>query len=346
VREIGQQILRPLPPIGMPDLGGGPSFTAAQRRLLQPGQAAYKELCFSCHGTDGKGAPMAGAPEGTLLAPPLAGSARVAGHRDYVISVLLAGLTGPVDGKSYSGGVMAPMGANTDEWVAGVASFVRNGFGNSGTFITPAQVAAVRAANARRRTPWTLADLEPSIPKLLTNAAEWKVTASHNADAAATLLSAPGAPAWNTGAAQQPGMWFAIELPQPVAIAEVQFDSAAPGGGRGGRGGAGGGRGAPPAAPGGRGAPGAPGPAAGGGRGRGPAAAGPVSYTVQVSTDGTTWGAPVGQGTGETPTTTVTFKPVQAKVIRINQTGAASAGEPWAIQQIRIYSPGSAAAGR
>ena len=44
---------------------------------------------------------MAGAPAGTLLAPPLAGSPRVQGHRDYVIKTLLHGLTGPVAGKTF-----------------------------------------------------------------------------------------------------------------------------------------------------------------------------------------------------------------------------------------------------
>ena len=53
--------------------------------------------------------------------------------------------------------------------------------------------------------------------------------------------------------------------------------------------------------------------------------------------DGTTWGAPVAQDAGDTPTTIVTFKPAQAKFIRITQTGAARNGELWAIQQVRIY---------
>jgi mono/diheme cytochrome c family protein len=57
----------------------------------------------------------------------LSGSSRVAGHRDYVIKVLLHGLTGEVDGKAYGTGVMVPMGANTDQWVADVASYCRSG---------------------------------------------------------------------------------------------------------------------------------------------------------------------------------------------------------------------------
>ena len=46
-----------------------------------------------------------------MMAPPLAGSPRVQGHRDYVIKVLLDGLTGPLGDKTYSE-VMVPMGAN------------------------------------------------------------------------------------------------------------------------------------------------------------------------------------------------------------------------------------------
>src|SRR4029079_16936034 len=99
---------------------------------------------------DGKGAPMAGATDGTTLAPSLAGSARVIGHRDYVIRVLLNGLSGPLDGKRFGGeGVMVPMGANSDEWIADVASYVRNNFGNAAPFVTAERVAAVRQAKPR-----------------------------------------------------------------------------------------------------------------------------------------------------------------------------------------------------
>ena len=58
------------------------------------------------------------------MAPPLAGSPRVNGHRDYIVKAVLHGLTGPVDDKTYTD-VMMPMGVNNDEWVASVASYVR-----------------------------------------------------------------------------------------------------------------------------------------------------------------------------------------------------------------------------
>ena len=58
-------------------------------------------------------------------------------HRDYVIKVLLKGLTGPLDGKTYTQ-VMIPMGDNSDAWIAGVASYVRTSFGNVGGTVTVA----------------------------------------------------------------------------------------------------------------------------------------------------------------------------------------------------------------
>jgi putative membrane-bound dehydrogenase-like protein len=329
VREIGAQILKPASSLGQrPSLADTAvsvfNFSSDQRRALQRGEAAYKEICAACHAPDGSGAPMAGAPAGTRLAPPLAGSPRLTGHRDYVIKVLLHGLTGPLGDKEYPGGVMVSMGTNTDEWISDVANYVRNSFGNSAQFVTPAQVAFTRGA-APRKTPWTLPELEASLPQLMTNADRWRLTASHNPDAVGNATGAVAFGRWDTaGEPQRPGMWFQIELPEPAVVAEVQIDTALPftfgARGRGGRG-----RGAPPAARGaGRGGPPVP-------------VAGPVAYTLQLSTDGTTWGPPVVQGAGATPTTVMQFAPSPARFIRITQTGAAANGEQWAIAQARVY---------
>jgi hypothetical protein len=127
-------------------------------------------------------------------------------------------------------------------------------------------------------------------------------------------------------------MWFQIELPQAARLTEVQIDTALPFG-FGGRGRAGAGRGAPAAGAPARGA--AP-PAAGRGGPPVPIAA-PVAYTLQVSMDGTAWGKPVAQGAGAAPTTVIAFTPVQAKFVRITQTGAAAGNEQWAIAQVRVF---------
>jgi hypothetical protein len=63
----------------------------------------------------------------------------------------------------------------------------------------------------------------------------------------------------------------------------------------------------------------------------------PRRYSVQVSPDGTSWGAPVAEGEGQTPLTVIPFEPVRAKFIRITQTGSAEKGELWIIRRLRLY---------
>src|SRR5262249_52638441 len=146
-----------------PIVGAGVPLTTEQQLVIVRGQGIYNEVCFECHGPDGRGAPLAGASGGVAtMAPPLAGSPRVQGHRDYVIKALLHGLTGPVDGKTYTQ-VMIPMGAQKDDWIAAVGSYVRNSFGNSGSVIVPADVARVRASTSTRSAFWTAAEIESSL---------------------------------------------------------------------------------------------------------------------------------------------------------------------------------------
>lgn len=39
---------------------GGREYTGEENKLLAKGQGIYRELCFSCHGYDGKGMAMEG----------------------------------------------------------------------------------------------------------------------------------------------------------------------------------------------------------------------------------------------------------------------------------------------
>ena len=313
---IGERLLAPTPGFGGGGRRGGP-LSADEEKRLQQGNDIFGAVCFTCHGPDGIGTAMEGAPAGTMMAPPLAGSPRVQGHRDYVIKVLLKGLGGPIDGKTYRD-VMVPMGG-TDEWVAGIASYVRNSFGNNGGMVTPADVARVRAETAARKLPWTVSELEATLPRLV-DSAQWKVTASHGSETASGVATLRG---WSTGAPQAPGMWLTIELPQPAAVTEVQFESTSAGGRGGGRGRFG------RAGAGGRGAPAAPPPP--------PVVGYPRGYSVQISTDGTTWSKPVAEGKGEGPRTTITFAPVRAKFVRITQTETVADAPAWSIRNLRIY---------
>jgi mono/diheme cytochrome c family protein len=325
----------------------GGALTETEQKRLQQGSDIFGGVCFACHGADGLGAPMAGAPPGTTMAPALAGSPRVQSHRDYVIKVLLYGMTGPVDGKTYRE-VMVPMGDSNDEWVAAIASYVRTSFGNSGGLVTPADVARVRAATSGRKTMWTFPELMASLPIGLDPQA-WKLSASHGTENAGGATTLRG---WNSGTPQTAGMWFQIELPQPVVVTELQFDSIGTVGG--GRRGAGANAAAPTApgaapaaapvaaAPAGA-APAQPGqpPAAGRGGFSGAFAAAPPGfprgYSVQTSLDGTTWSKPVAEGKGEGAHTTITFAPTQAKFVRITQTETVADAPNWSITGLKIY---------
>jgi mono/diheme cytochrome c family protein len=295
---------------------GGPARTPAEEAAMTRGQQVYTELCYSCHGDDGRGA----AKDGTsaAMAPALAGSTRVLGHRDHVIKVLLHGLTGPLGDNTYTE-VMIPMGQQSDEWIASVASYVRNSFGNRASFVTAADVARVRSATRNRATSWTLAELEASLPHQVVFDSTWKFAASHNPAIAHYAVSIQP---WTSGVAQAPGEWLQVELPQAVLLTELQFESSAlavdpdpiiPG--------------QPPRSGGGR-AAGPAGPAPGIGYPRG--------YQVQVSMDGSAWGQPVAQGAGTGASTTITFAPVRAKFVRLTQTGTA-ADTPLTIQRLRLY---------
>jgi mono/diheme cytochrome c family protein len=314
VQFVADRILNPPASAGRGGGRGGQPLTTEQQSSVERGSAIYTELCFSCHGDDGRGTPTPGAAAGSTLAPSLAGSPRVNGHRDYTIKVLLHGLAGPINGTRYPQ-VMVALGSNKDQWIADITSYVRNSFGNTGIGATADDVARVRAL-ADRRTPWTVEELEASLPRALVPDASWKVTASHdvrpapqpNAEGGYNFLGNAAAAldfrGWTTGVPQQAGMWLQIELPTPVVLTEIQFSASQTGGGR---------------------------------SGSPPAWTFPRRYQVQVSTDGTTWSAPVAEGEGAPGTTVITCKPVSAKFVRITQTANVNDAPPWSMRLLRLY---------
>ncbi len=200
-------------------------FSKEQIVVLKKGEAIYKELCFACHGFDGKGMPMQGQAAGVTMAPPFVGSKTVAGHRDGPVLALLHGLAGPVNGKTYEA-QMVSMAGNNDEWIASVASYIRNSFGNSGAFVTPDQVKRLRAATKDRTQPWTQTELMSVLPKPLADAKDWKLTASVNPQGCSAVVDGDAKSRWDTKASQAPGQWFQIELPAETEVAGVRLDAA------------------------------------------------------------------------------------------------------------------------
>ena len=132
------------------------------RESIIEGAAIFKSLCATCHGPEGQGL-------STNIAPPLISKFKLIENRDEVIKIMLHGLKGPVDGQIYTE-QMAPMGSNTDEWIASVLNYVRydlcmrsfpqmnQGYLNW-VIITPEQVKNIRDQNLDRKLPWTWKEL-------------------------------------------------------------------------------------------------------------------------------------------------------------------------------------------
>ena len=205
VQELAPQLARGGPaPIR-------PTFTAAQRKVLKKGRHLQDAvLQLPRHGrtrAPGRRQKRRQARRVVRKQP------HDLGHPDMSINVVLHGLTGPVDGKTYPN-QMIPMKSYDDEWIASVLSYVRNNFGNRASFITPSQVAATRKATASREQPWTIDKLRAAVPQYFPDRKKWKFTASHNTGKAPAAVDGNAGSRFDTGTAMVPGMWFTIELPK------------------------------------------------------------------------------------------------------------------------------------
>ena len=303
---------------------GGRSYTPDEQAALEKGGTVYKELCFACHGDDGRGAP---APDGSASgtrAPALAASPRVVGHRDYVIKALLHGLTGPVNGVSYTE-VMIPMGQNPDDWIAAVGSYVRNAFGNRASMITaerrrarPRQRRGPQDGVERRRDRGIDAedgdrrqrlegDGEPQPGDGVRRLEHPAVDVGSRAGAGDVAAGRAAAAADRHGGAVRVGTGRRRSRARGARRADAHRHSAASAARLERR---------PPPTP-------------------------PVGYPrafdVQISMDGTTWGPAVATGKGTGTSTSVTFAPVRAKFVRITQTGSAADAPPWSVLRLRLY---------
>ena len=149
---------------------------------MRTGYKNYQQYCVFCHGKDGRGVRFGDAPRPAkldeffeeydaqtkvpddTLAPTLAGSPRVLGDPERLCMIVLHGLAGPIDDKTYNM-MMPPAKAYEDGWLADTLSFVRNAFGNQASFLAPSFIAAVRERTRGRGSTYTLAELDrPKLP--------------------------------------------------------------------------------------------------------------------------------------------------------------------------------------
>ena len=124
------------------------------------GVALFQSVCQTCHGPDGNGV--------SALAPPLNNSNWALGDKNKLISIVLYGLTGPIEvrEKVYKApeinGEMPGIGFNkeiSDDDVAQVLNFIRNSWSNKAPKITINNVAAIRNKFKGRQKSFTIEEL-------------------------------------------------------------------------------------------------------------------------------------------------------------------------------------------
>ena len=215
LRELGSGLLNNAPKISS-------EFTPPQRKQFERGIKIYQEVCFACHGADGMGTPIPG-DAGKTLAPPLANSQTV--HDDKaILRVLLHGLEGPINGKTYES-MMIPQNTNSDAWLADISSYLRNAFGNRGSFIETNTVTQLRKQHADRTKPWTIEELRALAPQPLTNRSSWKLSSSHNQETLEQMIDGKPNTRWDSKTPQVPDMWVRIDFPTATDLCGIELQS-------------------------------------------------------------------------------------------------------------------------
>jgi mono/diheme cytochrome c family protein len=111
------------------------------------GGQIFAAKCAACHQATGLGIPG--------VFPPLAGSEWVLGSDKVLVQIPLHGISGVVQvkGASYHG-TMPPFNTLSDAEIAAVLTYVRSQWANRAPTVSPATVAAGRAATRARTLPF------------------------------------------------------------------------------------------------------------------------------------------------------------------------------------------------
>jgi mono/diheme cytochrome c family protein len=146
----------------------GPQPKTALLAFSGKGSKVYFSKCVGCHGSEGRG-------DGANF-PSLAGSDFVIGDTQQLAMVILNGIQGPTSsGKTYGAGVMQAQGAGMSaEDLAGLMTFLRNGFGNSTGDVVSVEMAKsafeVSAAREKAGQPVTAEEVRAAHSSMLAGA--------------------------------------------------------------------------------------------------------------------------------------------------------------------------------
>ncbi|MGY3052561.1 mono/diheme cytochrome c family protein/glucose/arabinose dehydrogenase [Pedobacter sp. UYEF25] len=134
---------------------------ATLKKEFPKGYALFNSTCQTCHGIDGNGVKS--------LAPPLNKSQWVTGDKEKLISIVLLGLTGPIEVNDHFykapeiNGDMPAIGFDkqiTDEQVAEVLSFIRKSWQNNSEKVSTLEVAKIRQKLKGRQKSFTAEELK------------------------------------------------------------------------------------------------------------------------------------------------------------------------------------------
>jgi putative membrane-bound dehydrogenase-like protein len=132
----------------------------ALKKQFPKGAAIFTAICQTCHGQDGNGV--------ASLGPPLNQSEWVTGNKEKLISIILYGLTGPVEVKGHLykapeiNGDMPGIGYNkdlSDEDVAQLLSFIRKSWRNDAGPVRAEEVTKTRQKLQGRQKAFTVEEL-------------------------------------------------------------------------------------------------------------------------------------------------------------------------------------------
>ena len=116
---------------------GGAALTPEQQASLARGANIYTELCFSCHGEDGRGTPAPGGARGRdagAIVRRIAAGQRPSRLRHQAAPARLDRTARRQDVPRRS---WCRWARTRDQWVADVSSYIRTSFGNVGSPVRP-----------------------------------------------------------------------------------------------------------------------------------------------------------------------------------------------------------------
>ena len=140
---------------GDPRPGGARALTSLESERFERGRTLYANVCAACHGPSGRG--IRG------QAPALVGTPWVRDSDDWLIRIVLGGLTGPIQVHGQTWNLNMPGHGDpdvlSDDDIAAILTFLRRSFGHAEDPIAPQIVARIRKATQDRTAPWTVSEL-------------------------------------------------------------------------------------------------------------------------------------------------------------------------------------------